>query len=321
MKKIHLIFTIGSIIVCASCGPSAVEREAQRIADSSMMGDSLARVQAEQQRLAEIAPTENPTLANNISLNTKTPVDKKLIKTAELKFKVGNVWNSTEKIEDLTYKYGGYITYSNLQNRYDNYSKSSITRDSILITREIIVENEMKLRIPNLRLDSFIRELTPLVKYLDYRIIKTDDITFQFASIDKQGERFKSYEKRQTSHIDSKDSKLKDASAAENNLLERQLQADEIALKAKELADKLKYCDMSIEIYQKAIITKETIADFKYISSSKPNFFIRLIDSIIQGYWILEEFILFLFKIWSIILIGIAVFLGIRLLKKITNKK
>ena len=319
MKKRLLYLAIIPFFICNACSPSAEEMSAQSIADSTLLADSLAKVQAEQERLGDVSA--EPSLANDISLKTKTPADKKLIKTAEIKFLVVNVWKSTEKIEDLTCRYEGYITYSNLQNKYEDYSSTNITRDSILVTREVVVENVIKLRIPNIKLDSFIRQLTPLVKYLDYRVIKMDDVTFQFSSIDKKGQRFKNYEKRQTSHIDSKNSKLKDASVAEDNLLERQMQADEIALKAKELEDQLKYCNLTIEIYQKSIITKEIKADFKYVSSSKPNFFVRAKDSIIQGYWILEEIIMFILKMWSILLIGFITFIGIKHFITLTKMK
>lgn len=313
---------MGPFLFSISCGPNAEELEAQRIADDTRFSDSLAKVQVFQQAEADsLAKAENPSLVKDISLNTKTPADKKLIKTAELKFQVGNVWRSTELIEDITAKYEGYITFSNLQNRNINYSRTNISRDSILEAYEIVVENEIRLRVPNVNLDSFIRELTPLVKFLDYRVIKMDDVTFQFASIEKKGERFKTYEKRQTSHIDNKNSKFKEASAAEENLFERQLQADEIALKAKQLDDQLKYCNITIEIYQKPVIHKEVKADFTYVSSTKPNFFKRFVDSIVQGYWILEEFILFLVKIWGIILIAIGIFIGVRYLIKVTKKK
>ena len=36
-----------------------------------------------------------------------------------IKFKVKNVQQATEKIEDVTTKYGGYLTYSNLENKND----------------------------------------------------------------------------------------------------------------------------------------------------------------------------------------------------------
>jgi hypothetical protein len=52
MKKLLLLSVIAGLVITA-CGPSAEEVEAQRIADSTKMADSLAAVQAEQQRVAD----------------------------------------------------------------------------------------------------------------------------------------------------------------------------------------------------------------------------------------------------------------------------
>lgn len=52
MKKLLLLSVIAGLVITA-CGPSAEEIEAQRIADSTKMADSLAKVQAEQQKQAD----------------------------------------------------------------------------------------------------------------------------------------------------------------------------------------------------------------------------------------------------------------------------
>ena len=52
MKKLLLLSVI-AVAIFTACGPSAEEQEAQRIADSTKMADSLASVQAEQQRVAD----------------------------------------------------------------------------------------------------------------------------------------------------------------------------------------------------------------------------------------------------------------------------
>lgn len=53
MKKIAFLLVAGSILFMYSCGPSARDKEEKRIADSIKVTDSLAMVQAEQQRIAD----------------------------------------------------------------------------------------------------------------------------------------------------------------------------------------------------------------------------------------------------------------------------
>lgn len=53
MKKLATVLVIGAVAFMYSCGPSAKELEEKRIADSIRVADSLAMVQAEQQRIAD----------------------------------------------------------------------------------------------------------------------------------------------------------------------------------------------------------------------------------------------------------------------------
>lgn len=52
MKKLLLVSVIAGLVITA-CGPSAEEVEAQRIADSTRIADSITAVQAESQRVAD----------------------------------------------------------------------------------------------------------------------------------------------------------------------------------------------------------------------------------------------------------------------------
>jgi hypothetical protein len=307
MKKLNIVFRFVLMIAIPigliNCGPSAEQLEAQRISDSGQLDKAL---------------SENPTLAKDIKLSTKTPSDKKLIKTAELKFKVKNVPTATEKIEDLAARYDGYITYSNLQNRQENYERVQNARDSVMICQQITVFNEMQLRIPNIKLDSFIRNLNPMVVFLDHRVIKMDDVTYRYLKNQKKTERLNNYARRQVNHIDEANSKLKETTSAEENLLDKQIQNDETKISNLELEDQLKYCNLSIEIYQKPILVKEVIFDFNYVSESKPNFFVRAMDSVIYGWWIFEEIILFLVRLWWIVLLVLT---GLVVLRYFSRKK
>ena len=307
------IFLLGLLVCLTLTDCDSGSKRSAMIMDymvkDSLMKDSIMKVEA-----------ATATLANDINLNTKTPADKKFVKTAELKFKVGNVLYATEKIEDITLKYGGYLTYSNLQNKNENYNSSKISRDSLLIAKQIVVVNEIQLRIPNERLDSFIRELNPLVVFFDYRIIKLNDVTLQFVANQKKSDRLKKYDQRQAQHIDKSPGKLKETSLAEDKLLDRQNQADDLQMQSLSIEDQVKYCNLTINIYQKPIIVKEVIANFDYVSDLKPNFFIRAWDSIVQGWWILCEVLVFLIKLWGIALLITCLIFGIKYLSKLYKR-
>ncbi|MCX6250971.1 MAG: hypothetical protein NTX61_09470 [Bacteroidetes bacterium] len=53
MKKLATLLLAGAVVVMYSCGPSAKEKEAKRIADSTRVADSITKVQMEQKRIAD----------------------------------------------------------------------------------------------------------------------------------------------------------------------------------------------------------------------------------------------------------------------------
>ena len=55
MKKLFYIPAVLAFAVFAACGPSAAEKEAKRIADSTKVADSLAAIQAAEAAKAQAA--------------------------------------------------------------------------------------------------------------------------------------------------------------------------------------------------------------------------------------------------------------------------
>ena len=53
MKKLTTLMVAAALVLICGCGPSAKEKEAKRIADSTRVADSLAVVQANQKRVAD----------------------------------------------------------------------------------------------------------------------------------------------------------------------------------------------------------------------------------------------------------------------------
>jgi hypothetical protein len=187
-------------------------------------------------------------------------------------------------------------------------SAVKLSRDSLLVSKKIIVESQIVLRIPNETLDSMVRELNKLILFLDYRIVKMDEVTFNILANRKAIERLKDYETRQKKHIDTKSGKLKETTNAEENVLNRQNQADQLDVESVALADQVKYCNLTLYIYQKPVWYKE-VQVLPDTESSRPNLFARILDALTAGWIVCMYIIVFLFRIWwlFVILGGIAV--------------
>jgi hypothetical protein len=292
MNRILLFASTAMVaFLIAGCGPSAKELEEKRTADSTVVADSLAK------RLG---------IANELNLSTRTPGDKQFIKTAETRFLVDNVRNASEKIEDLALKYTGYLIFSKLQNQESDYSRLEISRDSVLISKKIVVENQIVLRVPNEKLDSLCREMNRMILFLDYRFVKMDDISFTLLANQKSAERLKKYESRQKKNISLKGAKLKETTNAEETMLNHQVQADSLQVEALSLADQIKYCTFTVIIYQKPLYYHEK-QPLLNTEPFRPGMLTRIVNAVTNGWIIFKMVIVFFFEIWWFFLLVAAI--------------
>jgi hypothetical protein len=276
--------------------------------------------------------TNEPSAADTASVTQQTPASesisssaavetgkdtlRKFIRTAELKFKVKNVIKATYQIEDIAVRFGGFVSYTNLSSNTDYKYTTRISADSSLESTHFTVVNTMTLRVPNTRLDSALKAIAPLVEYMDYRIIKADDIGLQILSNKLAEKRINRHEKRMNNAIENRGKKLSETTEAEDNLYNKREAADNAMISNLTLMDQVNYSTVNLSLYQRQEVKKELIANENNIKSYEPGFGKKLLESIKGGWEIIEAVILFIVQLWGLILFGAALFFLYILLRK-----
>lgn len=240
--------------------------------------------------------------------------DKKVIRTADIKFKVKNVANSTYAIENTANKFGGFVTYTNLQSTISDKNETKISQDSTLEITKYTVENNIVIRVPNIRLDTVIKTIVKQIDFLEYRIIKADDVSLQMLSNQMAQNRSSKQEKRLEKAIDTKGKKLNEVIAAEDNLDAKNEQNDNTKLENLSLQDQVNFSTLTLQIYQRETIKEEMIANAK---TYRQDFGSKILDGIISGWYVIEGIIAVVAQLWSVILIGIG---GYFIFKKYFHK-
>lgn len=265
----------------------------------------------------EEAITEDMSIVpSSASVETKNS-NRKFVRTADVKFKVKNVAKSTYAIEDATTKFGGFVTYTNLQSNIHSENRTKVSQDSTLVTTKYKVDNNITIRVPNTKMDTVIKTIAKQIHFLDFRIIKADDVSLQMLSNELAQKRSNSSEKRLENAIDSKGKKLNQIVKAEETLDAKKEQNDASKLQNLSLQDQVNFSTLTLNIYQDESIKQEMVANEKSINAYRPNIGLQIWDSIKTGWFMLENIISFLVVLWPFILIGILGFLGYkRFLKK-----
>jgi hypothetical protein len=261
---------------------------------------------------AEEAPRADSTAVSLVSssaaVENKKDSTHKFVRTADLKFKVKSVIKSTYNIEDLTAHMGGFVTYTNLTSNIDDNETKPVSSDSSLVITHFTVTNTITLRVPNTRLDTTLKLLSANIDYLDYRIIKADDVALQMLSNNLTIKRSAKNENRTTHAIDHRGKKLTETTTAEEVVLSKQEQTDNARIANMSLRDQLNFSTVNLVIYQRQSVRHEIIANDKNIKIWEPGFGTKIVDSLSNGWDILEAVILFIFNLWGLVLLGVIIF-------------
>lgn len=243
--------------------------------------------------------------------------NRKFIRTADLKFKVKNVPKATYAIENATSQFGGYVSYTNLQTLVSDQFETKISQDSILETTKFSVENNITIRVPNTKLDTLLKTISKQIAFLDYRLIKADDVSLQIVTNQLAQNRKANHQKRLEKAIDSKGKKLNDITNAENELTNQKEQSDATKIENISLQDQVNFSTLKLEIYQGESIKQERIANNRNKSDYQTNIGIQILDALKNGWYILKEIIIFIFNIWPFFLItGISFIVYKKYLRK-----
>jgi hypothetical protein len=241
----------------------------------------------------------------------------KFIRTADIKFKVKNVVKSTYAIENATQKFGGYVTYTNLQSNIQDQIKTKISQDSTLETTKYTVENNITIRVPNTQLDTVIKTIAKQIDFLDFRVIKADDVSLKLLANQLSQKRSATTEKRVEKAIDAKGKKINDIVEAENTLANQKEANDNTTINNLSLQDQVSFSTITLQLYQNETVRQETMASEKESAAYKPNLGIQIIDALKSGWYILEAIFVFIVNLWPFILIGsVGFFLYKKYIKK-----
>jgi hypothetical protein len=288
MRTPKIILGLGLLFLAFSCS-----RQGREEAEKGTVADSIS----------------NAFISSSAAVENGKDSTRRFIRTAELKFKVKSVIKSTYDIEDITNRQGGFVTYTNLTSDINNVTTIAVSADSTLETTYYTVTNSIKIRVPNTKLDTTLKEISRNIDYLDYRIIKAEDVALQILSNNLIQKRSAKNQERLTNAIDKKGKKLNETTNADELLLDKQEQSDNAKISNLSLTDQIKFSTINIFIYQRQTFKRELILNDKNVDAYDPSFGSKVLESLKFGWDILETFLVFLTRLWGLFLFAILVYI------------
>lgn len=249
------------------------------------------------------------TISSSAAAVGKNDSLRKFIRTADIRFKVNDVAAATYDIENVVARHGGFISYTNLTSQVDDKTVVQVSADSTLQTTRYTVVNSITLRVQNSRLDTTLKDLSGYVQYLDHRVIKADDVSIQMLGNQMEKNRNRKFQTRTENAVDKNRKKLSETMAAENLLLEEQRSVDEAEISNLNLMDQVQFSTVNLFIYQNQGLKHEKMAIEKIVVPYQPGFGNQLKDAFNAGWNFVEYILIFIARLWAVILIGLGIYL------------
>jgi len=314
---------IALIVVLPACqrapdseAPSMVEHESA-LEEEKAAGEASSRsLSFDNNGLAGMsmaaAADSTPRYMSSSAARTNGDTTRRFIRTADLKFRVKDVVQATYSIEDIIAAQGGHVEHAHLTTRVDQRYTMPVSEDSLLETTRFTVVSSSVLRVPVGRLDTTLKMLARFVDFLDHRTVKAEDVRpLMLANLLEQ-RRIARYSGRVEKAIDEQGKRLKETSATEEQLLNRQEQADRALLSNMSLQDRIDYSSITLEIYQRQGVRQELLAKEHGVERYEPGFLTKLGKALASGWRMLLRFFLLVAGNWSVILLAVIAFILLR---------
>jgi hypothetical protein len=252
------------------------------------------------------------TISSSAAVMNEKDSGRKFLRTTDLKFRVKDVATATYGIENIVSRHGGFIRYTNLASQVNDKSVIQVSPDSSMEITRYAVTNTITLSVPNNLLDTTLKDLAVHIDYLDYRVIKAEDVSLQLFANSLETNRSEKFQQRLGNGVDQNRKKLAETTEAEQRLMAARQAEDEAKLANLDLNDRVNFSTVKIDIYQNEGVLRQMVAFEKEIPPYRQGFFAALKDSIVQGWFIVEYILLLVVRFWVLILIGIGGYLLIK---------
>lgn len=284
-KNYQSVIVVALLMTIFACAPSAEEKRK----GYSNEADSI---------------TTNEFVSSSAAIENNKDSTHRFVRTAEMKFSVKSVINSTYHIEEITNKMGGFVTFTHLKSDDNGTSITRISEDSSIKITNYSVTNDLIIRVPNSKLDTTLRLIAQNIDFLDYRIIKAEDVALQLLANKLTQNRSAKQEERLIKAIENNSKKLNETTSTEELIFNKQEQADQAKISNLSINDQINFSTVTLIIYQKPSSKKEMIANDVEMKPFEPTFLVQLWNSIKIGLDIFAIILVNILKLWPLILVG-----------------
>ncbi|AXI01850.1 DUF4349 domain-containing protein [Aquirhabdus parva] len=302
-----------STILLISCSKKAEQsdsaQEAMAPAPQAASGEMVAGSQADAKSASFDAPQVSKVEQLTSTVATYNDVERKFIRTATVNFGVKDVYQSALAIEDAAAAQGGFVTKNDIKSTPQESAHYSSAEGKIVDVVEYAIEGQLVVRIPSQKTQDFLRAIVTQIEFLENRSFEAHDAQFEMLRQQLEAIR-QQLAQAQLSALAQQKGNIAQKTDAIDASTQSKAARDEALIKQKEFEDQVAFATITIDIHQPNKVRKTESNDLnRVVAESRPNFFKRLADSLLIGWYGVVDFLIEFMKVWPLwLFIGLVTF-------------
>lgn len=284
------IVALAALTSCGSGGKGNAHYARQPAAIDAITADSTG---------AANAPASNLTIEEPLALNDRS---RKIIKTADLRCRVRDVFAATTHVERLASIVGGQISESHLENVADDTRRLPYTADSLRLVESYTTTAHLNLRIPVTMLDTVLGDIAASASFINARNLVLDDVTMRYLSNKLKNEAMAGNDGAQRARTLAR--KSHEAVFSGEYTDERDDTRIDRQIENMQLNDQVAYATLTLDLYQPQRLSQTIIPDIDHLM--KPTLGQKAGMALSIGWQLLQSICIALLQVWPLVLILIA---------------
>jgi hypothetical protein len=239
---------------------------------------------------------------------TDSLLSEKIIKTADMRFRVKDVQNTKEKLSSAIKAEGGTVAEFTVQSNIQQTEKVKYSADSLLELTSYRTEGLIIAKVPSEKLDEFTNKVAKMAVFVDQQSLKMDDQSIVYLSNKLKNQNRVEAVEQLNKHANKKSNNVETSLSLKDDYVDKKIENLMID-------SKVQYSTITLNFYQDNTV-KSILVGNDDLYSYRPNFFTRLGLSFQNGWYIFKEFILVAMNLWVWILIGGAAYFSFKYYRK-----
>jgi len=243
-----------------------------------------------------------------------TVASDKIIKTADMRFRVKDVQTVKEKLSNSVKEEGGMIVEFTVQSNIMRTEKAKYSADSLLELTSYRKEGQVVAKVPSDKLDDFTNKVVKMAVFVDQQSLKLDDQSMNYLSNALKNRNRVEAVQQLNKHANKKSNNVETALEIKDDYVDKKIQNQTID-------SRVKYSTITLNFYQDNTVQRLVVGNDD-LYDYRPAFMNRFWLGIQNGWLIFKEFILILTNLWVLILLagaGYFVFRHYRRKKKLMS--